>query len=102
MGPRELTQLPTIDFAQRERIKVFHDDDRGLHRWVARCGGYVLTEQAAGHYILHDGECSHLARQRGRPITGIPVRWAQKRQPLVAWVARETGRKPVICRRVFS
>ena len=43
-----------------EEITVFHDDDEAYEDWVARHGGYVLTERAeprlAGHRRLQGYE----------------------------------------------
>jgi hypothetical protein len=36
-----------------ERIDTFEDDDEGYLAWVRGHNGYVLTERAAGEFVLH-------------------------------------------------
>jgi hypothetical protein len=82
-----------------EEIKVFHNDDQGYEDWVARHGGYVLTERARkGEYMLHDAECAHLGRDTTElRLTIKPRRWAKRSSILVAWTTQSTGAKPLFC-----
>jgi hypothetical protein len=82
-----------------EEIRVFHYDDQAYEQCVARHGGYVLTVQPRGEYMLHDSTCLHLGQFRiARTLTRKPRRWASQQRTLVAWTEQETGAKPLLCR----
>jgi len=78
---------------------VFHNDDDAYESWVGRHGGYVLTERSRnGEFMLHDSDCSHLAKDNDIKLTAKPRRWARYRADLETWVVAETGDKPLLCR----
>ncbi len=73
-------------------ITVFENDDEGYLLWVRRHNGYVLTERAAGEYMLHDCDCLHLGRDdESMRLTARPRRCASATAPLRAWARERTG-----------
>jgi hypothetical protein len=90
--------VPQTENELDPQISVFHNDDDGYRAWVRRTNGYVLTERAAGEFMLHDCECSHLTlSDTTLRLTASPRRCAAATRPLREWTVRETGAEPLRC-----
>ena len=67
-----------------EECREFRDDDQAYKDWVARYGGYVLTQRGRkGEYMLHNSECTHLRTKNvDLKLTRRPRRRAGQRRIL--------------------